>query len=150
MSQWTDGDHVRAQAWHGLLQVQRDVSRTCDAALLRRHGLTLSGFDVLYTVGRADEGTIAMSDLVRTALLSQSQISRTVAGLAADGLLERHGAGRTVHLRITSSGQRLLADAVRTQRATLEQVLFAALDDQQTATLAHLLDRILTGTARRT
>jgi DNA-binding MarR family transcriptional regulator len=137
---------VRAEAWHGLLRVHRDVSRVCDSELVRTHGISLSAFDVLHAVGRAPGGALDMSTLVRTALLSQSQVSRTVATLVRDGLLERHGAtARSVRVSITPEGRERLAAAGRTQAETLDAVLFGALDAHDARHLAELLARVQAG-----
>lgn len=136
---------LRAEAWHGLLRVQRDVARACDAALVRTHQLGLSAFDVLYAVGQAADGVLEMRALVRDALLSQSQVSRTVATLVGLGLLERHGAGRSVFVSITSAGRESLAAAGRTQYDTLAAVLFEPLTEQDVGHLTQLLHRIQGG-----
>lgn len=136
---------LRAEAWHGLLRVQRDVTRACDAALLRTHQLGMSAFDVLHAVGQAPDGILEMRALVRDALLSQSQVSRTVTTLVDLGLLERHGAGRSVRMSITSAGRDALAAASRTQSDTLAAVLFDPLSAQDIGHLTQLLQRIQAG-----
>lgn len=140
---------LHAEVWHGLLRVQRDVARACDAALLRTHRLGLSAFDVLYTVGQAPGGTLDMRTLVHDALLSQSQVSRTVTGLVHLGLLERHAvSARAVRVSITATGREHLAAARRTQADTLDDVLFGSLTVDDVQHLAQLLHRIPTAHLR--
>ena len=141
-----DATAARTSAWHGLLRVHRDVARACDAALVRAHQLGLSAFDVLHAVGTAPDGVLEMSVLVRNALLSQSQVSRTVSTLVHLGLLERHGAGvRSVRVSITPAGRDRLAAAYRTQADTLDAVLFGPLAPDDVEHLARLLDRVQAG-----
>jgi DNA-binding MarR family transcriptional regulator len=87
-----------------------------------------------------------MRALVREALLSQSQVSRTVAILVDLGLLARHGAGtRSVRVSVTPAGRERLAAAVRTQADTLDAVLFHPLTEQDVRHLTEILDRIQAG-----
>lgn len=96
----------------------------------------LSEFEVLDRLADVDTGKCRMQDLGGTMYLSQSALSRTVARLESDGLLERAMCPddrRALFVRLTDAGRARHADARTTHRRVLAERLPTHLADTATA-----------------
>src|SRR3712207_2199944 len=82
-------DEVELSAWTGFLRTYATVVRELDEELTERHGLPLSSYDVLVQLSGAPDGRLRMSHLAEAVLLSRSGLTRLVARLADQGLIER-------------------------------------------------------------
>ncbi len=83
-------DEQLAQAWQELMSRYHRVSCVLDSTLQTQHGISASEFAVLERLADAQpEHAMKMNDLGEHAHLSQSALSRLVARLEADGLVER-------------------------------------------------------------
>ena len=141
---------VCADAWIGLLQTQKALTRELDAELERRHGLGLSGLELLGRLAAADEGRLRLSELAERASLSLSRVSRIVDGLERRGLVERRacpGDGRAVHATLTDAGLDLLREAQETHFAGVQERFFSRLDADEVAVLARVFARFAPGAA---
>ena len=97
-----------------------------ERALQDRHALTMSEFETLDRLMSVDCDKRRMQDLAADMYLSQSALSRAVARLEKDGLVERtlcEGDRRGVFVRITGVGRRLHAKARKTHLAVLAEHL---------------------------
>ncbi|WP_098701829.1 MarR family winged helix-turn-helix transcriptional regulator, partial [Nocardia farcinica] len=75
--------------WRDLLDRHAAVSCALEKALQNEHGIGLSEFETLDRLVDAACGKYRMSDLAGDIHLSQSALSRAVARLERDGLVER-------------------------------------------------------------
>jgi DNA-binding MarR family transcriptional regulator len=111
-----------AEEWHELMGRYHRLSCALDRELQGRHGISVSGFEVLQQLAPAPEGSLRMHELGEHVHLTQSALSRLVAKLEAEGLVERcmcTDDRRSVYTTITPAGRERYEQARPTQRAIL-------------------------------
>lgn len=147
----TDGDlrqwcPVSADAWTGLLQTHRRLTRELEAELEERHNLSFSGLEILARLARAEGRHLRMSDLADQANLSLSRVSRLVDQLETRGAAAREACAtdaRVVHVVLTDSGAELLCAAQETHFAGVEERFFGRLSEDEVALLAEIFGRFV-------
>lgn len=145
----TDGDvrqwcPVSSDAWTGLLQTHRRLTRELDAELEVHHDLSFSGLEILARLARAEERHLRMSDLADQASLSLSRVSRLVDQLEGRGAVARESCptdARVVHVVLTDAGADLLRQAQETHFAGVEERFFGRLSEEEVAVLAQIFSR---------
>ncbi|TIR18091.1 MAG: winged helix-turn-helix transcriptional regulator [Mesorhizobium sp.] len=132
-------------AWARLMRVSRQlVERTEDA--LKAKGLPpLAWYDVLHELAEAGEGGLRPFELIDRVLLAQYGVSRLLARMEADGLVEKlpvsdDGRGQTV--RITASGREMRRRIWAVYGACIADRMDGRLSAQDLKTLAGLLGRL--------
>jgi DNA-binding MarR family transcriptional regulator len=119
----TRGDDELARAWHELMSRYHQVSCVLDRVLQTQHGISNSEFAVLEQLAESNaECAMRMHDLAEHAHVTQSALSRLVARLEADGLVERTICTedrRSIYTRLTPAGRQLYQAARPTQRDVL-------------------------------
>jgi DNA-binding MarR family transcriptional regulator len=111
-------------AWVGFLRTHATLVRELDEELTRRHGLPLSSFDVLVQLDSTPEGRMRLSQLADAVLLSRSGLSRLVARLIEQGLVERiecTSDARGAFAALTDKGRAQLEEARATYRAGIRE-----------------------------
>ncbi|GAA1481711.1 hypothetical protein GCM10009624_21510 [Gordonia sinesedis] len=111
-----------AAAWRNFSIQYHKVLCSLDRELQARHQLTSSEFEVLELLWAADHHKQRMSDLSPQVRLSQSALSRVVARLERDGLVQRTmctSDRRAVFAALTPAGEERYRQARPTQRETL-------------------------------
>jgi DNA-binding MarR family transcriptional regulator len=142
LAEWSD---VHADAWLGLLETHKRLTRELDAELEARHGLGLSSLELLARLGGADGRRLGLSELARQAGLSLSRVSRLVALLEARGLLERTPSeddARSVQAHLTERGVCLVRAAQATHFASVQRRFFDQLEPGELETLAAVFGRL--------
>lgn len=112
--------------WRALLARHAAVSCALEKALQDRHGIGVSEFETLDRLVEAEKGSCRMSDLAQEIYLSQSALSRTVARLEKDELVERTMCSddrRSIFVRLTATGRARHAAARHTHRAILDETM---------------------------
>lgn len=116
-------DENLAQAWHELMSQYHRVSCVLDSTLEARHGISASEFATLERLAEArPEHAMKMSELGEHVHLTQSALSRLVARLEADGLVERamcRDDRRCVFAALTPAGLAVYEAARPTHREVL-------------------------------
>jgi len=110
--------------WRELLERHAAVSSALEKELEDRHQIGLSEFEVLDRLVDANCGKYRMNDLSGDIHLSQSALSRAVARLERDGLVERSMCDddrRGVFVCLTGEGQRVHDQALPTHRTVLQE-----------------------------
>lgn len=118
------------------------ISRAISSAYGARFGLSIPEWRVIAVLGRFP-GLSAAEVAERTAM-DKVQISRTVAALLQSGRLERQmdkQDRRRSILRLSAEGQKIYQDVIPLARH-YESQLLAALNDDETAMLDHLLEKL--------
>jgi DNA-binding MarR family transcriptional regulator len=149
---WHDLSRARRDAWFGLLRIHADVTRQIDAELRARADLTLGEYDVLVQLSDGPAEGMRMSDLARAVVLSPSGLTRRVARLEQEGLVERRSENaRIVRSRLTRQGRAALARGAPVNLEVVQRLFLEQLDDSETETLAELWRRLGLGrtSARR-
>ena len=78
-----------ADAWIGLLETHKQLTRALDAELESRYGLSLCGLELLARLAAAPDRCLRLSALAAQAGLSLSRVSRIAVMLETRGLIER-------------------------------------------------------------
>jgi DNA-binding MarR family transcriptional regulator len=115
-------DDELARAWQELMSRYHRVSCRLDRTLQDSHGISASEFAVLEQLVGAQDCSYKMHDLGEHVHVTQSALSRLVALLEADGLVERvmcTDDRRSVFARLTPAGLDLYKAARPTQREVL-------------------------------
>jgi DNA-binding MarR family transcriptional regulator len=140
---WADG---QADAWIGLLETHKRLTRTLDAELDTRHGLSISATEVLARLAAAEGGCMRLSKLAEQTGLSLSRISRIIDALAARGLLERRSRdddARAVEAHLTSAGLTIARSAQASHMAAVQRVFFDRLSADELTVLARVFARFV-------
>ena len=138
---WTE---THADAWIGLLETHKQLTRALDGELLDRHGLSLSALELLARLAAAEDRQLHLTALAAASGLSLSRVSRIINTLAGRELVRRVACpndARAVHAQLTDSGLALVIEAQSTHFASVQAVFFDQLDDEEIATLARVFGR---------
>jgi DNA-binding MarR family transcriptional regulator len=122
----TIGADDLAQQWKGLMARHAAVSCALGTALNHTHGIGVHEFEVLENLAAADDGKRRIQELADAVALSQSALSRLVARLEREGLVERCICDldrRGVYANLTDAGRERHAQALPTQREVLARLL---------------------------
>ncbi|RZB19896.1 MarR family transcriptional regulator [Streptomyces sp. F001] len=117
------------EQWRGILALHARTQCEIDRAL-HRHGLCASDFEVLDVLagGAAADGVCAyrVQEISERVHLTQSALSRLIARLEKDGLVERAMCPedrRGVRVALTGKGRALHGEVLPVQRAVLSRML---------------------------
>ncbi len=134
-----------ADAWIGLLETHKQLTRLLDAELEARYGLSLSGLELLARLAAAPDRCLRLSSLAAEAGLSLSRVSRIAVLLEARGLIERKPCpadARAVEAHLTSPGLELMRAAQKTHFASVQRLFFDQLRSGELEALAAVLGRL--------
>jgi DNA-binding MarR family transcriptional regulator len=132
------------QAWTSFLRAHATLMRRLEVDLAQATGLALADFDVLAQLARAG-GELRMTDLAGRVLISRSGMTRRVARLAQEGLVQRASAdtdARGVVVALTDAGVARLTEAAPVHVRGISELFVAQLDDQELAVLQRALDKV--------
>jgi DNA-binding MarR family transcriptional regulator len=123
------GQSAIVDEWRSLSAAHATTSAALERALRKRHGLTLSEFEVLQVLGGQEHGKCLMKELVDGTHVTQSSLSRLVGRMEAAGLVDRticEHDRRGIYARLTPEGERRYREAQPTQVEVLEATLGVA------------------------
>jgi DNA-binding MarR family transcriptional regulator len=141
LSHWSD---THADAWIGLLETHKRLTRALDAQLEAEHGLTLSALEVLGRLAAAPGRSLRLSDVATATGLSLSRISRIVDALCARQLVERRASqsdARAVDAHLTEAGLALARAAQASHFASVQERFFEQLSSEELEVLARVFGR---------
>jgi DNA-binding MarR family transcriptional regulator len=133
-------------AWAGFLRTHARLVRELDDELTRAHGLPLSSYDVLIQLANTPDRQMRLSQLADAVLLSRSGLSRLVARLVDQGLVDRIECAddaRGAFAVLTEAGSDRLEAARETHRAGVRRRFLGRLSESQQRQLAAAWDRLL-------
>lgn len=110
--------------WRSLLDRHAAVSCALERTLQDDHGIGLSEFETLDRLADANCGKYRMQDLAGDIYLSQSALSRAVARLEREGLVQRSICTedrRGVFVCLTPAGKARYEEALPTHREVLQR-----------------------------
>jgi len=131
-------------AWAGLLRAHARLVGRLDAELRAEHGFGISSYEVLVRLAQSPNG-MRLLDLSKSALITQSGMSRLVDRLETEGLVRRASApddGRGCLAVITEAGRRRLREANRSHLAGVRRLFLDRLDPGEMASLGRLWERL--------
>src|SRR3954453_20945270 len=141
----TWGDRHK-DAWIGLLETHKRLTRALDAELEAEHGLTLSGVECLGRLAASDRRAMRPTALANPTGLSLSRISRIVDTLEARALVERRSSAedaRAVEAHLTADGLQLVRQAQSSHFASVQERFFEQLSGEELAVLARVFGRFV-------
>ncbi len=124
------------------------MTKALDAELLREHGLPLSSYEVLLFLADAAGGSMRMSELAQSVLLSRSGLTRLVDRMERDGLLRRERCAddaRGYNAVITDDGCELFGRARATHLEGVRERFLRHLSDEDLQALGALWDKVQPG-----
>jgi DNA-binding MarR family transcriptional regulator len=133
-----------ADAWIGLLETHKQLTRALDAELESRYGLSLSGLELLARLAAAPDRCLRLSALAAQAGLSLSRVSRIAVILETRALIERKPClqdARAVEAHLTPAGLTLMRQAQDTHFASVQHRFFDTLAPGELDTLAAVFGR---------
>jgi DNA-binding MarR family transcriptional regulator len=145
MSQVLSEQSTCVDAFVALLRAHSGVTRQLNAQLAAEHGLTLSDFEVLLRLARADDRRMRRVDLADQVFLSASGVTRLLDGLERQELVERASCDsdrRVVYAVLTDAGLDRLRTAAESHFGQVESVFGARYEANELAALTSLLDRL--------
>ena len=141
LSRWSKPS---ADAWIGLLETQRRLTRELDVLLEAKHGIGLSELEVLGRLAAADGRRLRVNALAAATGLSVSRVSRLIDALERRGLAERRPCsedGRAIYAELTDGGLDLARAAQASHFAAVQERFFDQLSGDEVATLASVFAR---------
>lgn len=141
LARWSE---THADAWIGLLETHRRLTRALDAELETRHGLSMSALELLGRLAAAPDRRLRLSVLAGAAGLSLSRVSRIVDGLERRRLVIRQpcpGDARAVNAQLTPEGLELTRPAQATHFAAVQRSFFGSLHPDELSVLATVFGR---------
>ncbi|MDX3249018.1 MarR family transcriptional regulator [Streptomyces sp. ME18-1-4] len=125
----TEAERALVEQWRDMLALHARTQCELDRAL-HQHGLCASDFEVLDVLAESgapdDTCSYRVQEIAERVHLSQSALSRLVARLEKDGLVERRMCAedrRGVRVALTGKGRALHGDVRPVQRAVLTRML---------------------------
>ncbi|HEX6712671.1 MAG TPA: MarR family transcriptional regulator [Thermoleophilaceae bacterium] len=141
LATWSD---THKDAWIGMLETHKRLTRALDAELEAEHGLTLSGAECLGRLAAADGRAMRLTALANAAGLSLSRISRIVDTLEGRKLVERRSSAedaRAVEAHLTQEGLELVRRAQASHFASVNERFFEQLSPEELEILARVFGR---------
>src|SRR5438034_10617505 len=132
------------EAWESFLRAHATLMRRLEVDLAEATGLALADFDVLAQLARAG-GELRMTDLAARALISRSGMTRRVARLVEEGLVQRANAdadARGVIVALTDAGVARLTETAAVHLRGVSELFVTQLDDPDLAVLKNALGKV--------
>lgn len=128
--------------WIRLMRVYQQIDRHT-AEIMKKHGLSVSRFDVLVHAG-VREGR-SQQELANAMFVTKGNICQLLDGMEAEKLLFRRRKGRTNHIFLTDEGNERRRLALSEQLAAIDAAMSTLSTDEQHTlhTLLRKLDRSL-------
>lgn len=138
-------DNVRVGAWRDLQAVVAELERRIDEALRADWDISIEWFDVLTALQRLG-GVARPLDLAASLRVPASSISRRLDRLEEEGWIARRRHTETdkraVDVELTRSGRRLWREMNVSYRRAVQTHFAEHLDDDDIASLRHVLDTL--------
>jgi DNA-binding MarR family transcriptional regulator len=134
----------RPDAWIGLLETHKLLTRALDAQLEAKHRLSLSSVELLGRLAASPERCLRLSALADQTGLSLSRVSRIVDVLARRGLVLRRPCprdARSVEAHLTDAGLATSRAAQATHFACVQEWFFDRLTGSELDTLTRVFSR---------
>jgi DNA-binding MarR family transcriptional regulator len=131
-------------AWVRLLRGHSATRRLLAADLQTRHGLTVTEYEALLLLAKA-EGGLRRVDLAEGLALTASGVTRLLDGLEEDGLVDKATCStdaRVTYAVITPAGRERLSSASRCHVAAVRGVFEERFTPEEIETLTELLGRL--------
>lgn len=132
------------RAWTRLLRAHAAATRLLNAELQAEHGLSVSDYEALYLLSRADGRRLKRIDLSRRLALTPSGVTRLLEGLEAAGLVARTVCPtdlRVAYAELTNAGAAKLEAASWGHVGSIRELFEEHFADGEIDELSELLGR---------
>ena len=129
---------VAETTWIRLMRVYQQIDKR-SAEIMRKHGLSVSRFDVLVHTGVSEGRT--QQQLADAMFVTKGNITQLLDGMEAEDLLYRRRRGRTNHIFLTDKGREIRQAAMAEQLRAVEAAM-GVLTEEEKAQLNKLLRKI--------
>lgn len=139
-------DRLHSEAWIGLLETHKRLTRALDAELEAAFGLSISALELLGRLAAAPERRLGLSALASQCGLSLSRVSRVMDALEARDLVRRRTVstdGRAVQGELTEAGLELVRRAQASHFESVQRRFFGELSHEQVAALAEIFSKFV-------
>jgi DNA-binding MarR family transcriptional regulator len=139
-----DPEAAGTRAWRAFMRAHASLMRQLEQELQAETGLAVADFDVLIQLALAG-GRLRMTDLAGRALVSRSGMTRRVARLVEDGLVERRPHeedGRGIVVELTALGRRALKRALPVHARGIARHFASRLDKRELGRLEEALHKV--------
>ena len=133
------------KGWARLMRVSRQLVESAEEALKAGGLPPLAWYDVLHELAEAGEGGLRPFQLIERTLFAQYNISRLLARLEADALVEKLPVaddGRGQIIRITATGRETRRQMWAVYGKSIAELVGARLSQDELDTLSGLLGRL--------
>ncbi len=140
----TSGDRNALRAWLDLLTASNAIKKSIDATLRTEFGVSISRFDVLSALDRAEGDGLRAGDLSQRLMVTEGNTTQVTAPLIRDGLVKRTPSredGRVALFRLTRKGEKLFKKMADEHKHWVAGA-FADLSHSELATLRQLLGKL--------
>ena len=144
MSQWLNDGEQRA--WRGLLQMTSRLDSQLNRRLQQTSGLSLADYDVLVLLTEAPGGRLRVFEIADALQWEQSRLSHHVVRMERRGLVTREECTtdrRGAFVVLTPAGRHDIGQAAPEHVATVRQLVFDALSEEQISMLETTANQIL-------
>src|SRR6188472_2535126 len=133
------------KAWARLMRVSRQLMESAEEALKEGGLPPLAWYDVLHELAEAGEGGLRPFQLIERTLFAQYNVSRLLARLEADGVVEKlpvadDGRGQTI--RITARGREMRRQMWAVYGRSISELVGAKLSADELNMVSALLGRL--------
>lgn len=141
LSRWSD---THADAWVGMLETHRRLTRALDAELEAAYGLSLSALEILGRLAASPDRRLRLSVVAEETGLSLSRVSRIVDALERREHVQRRPCpqdARAVNAHLTQAGLELARAAQAAHHAAVQERFFDVLSQAEIAMFAEVFAR---------
>ena len=132
--------------WRQFVTMHRHLARELDRQLQRDAGISQADFSVLARLSEAPNRRLRTGELAELLAWEKSRVSHQVARMESRGLLDRTECdtdGRGTWVGITAEGRRTLLSSTRDHAATIRELFFDELGDDEKSAIGEVSRRIL-------
>ena len=133
------------RAWARLMRAQATTKRELAAELQEHHGLTMSAYEALYVLSRADGQRLKRVELAERLVLTPSGVTRLLEGLEAAGYVEKVSCEtdlRISYAQLTDAGAEKLEQASCGHTGSIRTLFEERFSDDEIEQLAELLGKL--------
>jgi DNA-binding MarR family transcriptional regulator len=133
------------EVWARLLRGHAASRRAFDAQLQGDHALTVSDYEALLLLARAEGARMRRVDLAEGLQLTASGVTRLLVGLERNGFVERATCAadrRVTYAALTAAGRRKLEEAACSHVAAIRALFEERYTSEELSTLTELLSRL--------
>ena len=133
------------EAWLGLLRSHAAARRLLNAQLQGEHGLTVTEYEALLLLSRAEHESLRRVDLADGLQLTASGVTRLLDGLEAGRLVDKATCStdaRVTYAVLTAEGRSKLRSASCSHEASVRAFFEERFSCEELETLASLLRRL--------